>query len=233
MKKIDYSLVITLNLGYVKAYAVKGEQVLLVDTGYAGSADQIMQKLEKAGITEDEIGMILITHGHDDHYGSANELRDRTRAPVAIHRLDAPGMKAGNNGTLVPLGTKGKIINGAAKLRNVSNLPKVEPNMYIDETYDLENMGIPGKIIHTPGHTPGSMSVVLDNGEAIIGDLLMGGLVISGLPGYPFYATNPMQLRTSLKEVMLSSPEIIYSSHGGPFTPTMVQKYLQLTRKRR
>jgi glyoxylase-like metal-dependent hydrolase (beta-lactamase superfamily II) len=50
---------------------------------------------------------------------------------------------------------------------------------------DMKAFGVDGKVVCTPGHTAGSISVVLSTGEAIVGDLLMGGMFRSGQPGYP------------------------------------------------
>lgn len=230
--KVDYSLVTTIKLDLVNVFAVIGEQVLLVDAGGPGSAEKIISELNNNGIAEEQVGLILITHGHDDHYGSANELRKLTGAKIAVHRLDSANLQSGANGDLIPVGTKGKLVQKVARKQEVSSSIRVEPDIFLDGDLNLEYMGIPGLIMHTPGHTPGSVSVVLDNGEAILADLLFGGMIWTGRPGYPFFASDLMQLRSSIIAVLSHSPEIVYVSHGGPFTLKMVQQFLRLTEVR-
>jgi glyoxylase-like metal-dependent hydrolase (beta-lactamase superfamily II) len=88
----------------------------------------------------------------------------------------------------------------------------VAPDILIDDEFDLSGYGIAGRIIHTPGHSTSSISIVLDNGEALIGDMVReeeSGEVGVG----PFYEDGQLLLE-SLKRVAALEPTTIYLSHG-------------------
>ena len=84
--------------------------------------------------------------------------------------------------------------------------PAVRPDILLPDEMALQAFGVDGKVVFTPGHTAGSISVLLSTGEAIVGDLLMGGwlggMFRSGQPGYPYYADDLGQIRTSVKRLL-------------------------------
>jgi hydroxyacylglutathione hydrolase len=90
----------------------------------------------------------------------------------------------------------------------------VKPDILIVEELDLSKFGVDGKVIRTPCHTPGSLSVILPNGEFIVGDLIMKGIVRFWQPNYPLFADNMFQLKENLKLVLRKKPSKIYCTHG-------------------
>ena len=86
------SVVVQISLGWANAFVIKGKRPVLVDTGLPGNAPVIIDKLHYNGIDPDWLSLILITHGHADHFGSAAELKKQTGAPVAVHKLDAEAL---------------------------------------------------------------------------------------------------------------------------------------------
>lgn len=64
-----------------------------MDTGNPGRPDRILARLAECGVAPGDMRLILLTHGHVDHFGSAAELCERTGAPVAIHALDAEAVR--------------------------------------------------------------------------------------------------------------------------------------------
>jgi glyoxylase-like metal-dependent hydrolase (beta-lactamase superfamily II) len=87
-----------------------------------------------------------------------------------------------------------------------------KPDIVMDDEFDLSDYGIPGKVIHTPGHSPSSISVMLDNGEALIGDLVREEG--SGEIGLGAFYEDKRVLLESLEKVAANEPKIIYLSHG-------------------
>jgi len=80
----------------------------------------------------------------------------------------------------------------------------------------------------TPGHTPGSVSVVLENREVIVDDLIMGGFVRRKRPCNPIFANDINQVKKTIEEIMKNKPRKLYASHGGPFSPEDVLRYFNL-----
>jgi glyoxylase-like metal-dependent hydrolase (beta-lactamase superfamily II) len=216
------SSVIQIPLGRANAFVIWGKRPVIVDTGYPGSAPAILDKLTENGIDPKSVSLILITHGHADHFGSAAALKKRTGAPVAIHRLDAEAARKGQDPPLSPTGAIGRLFISLMARRGPAKAPSFEPDILIEGEMDLKKFGVEGKIIHTPGHTPGSVSVILPGGEVIVGDLIMRGIFRWWQPNYPLFADNMAQLNESIQLVLRKKPSQIFSGHGGPFAPKSV-----------
>jgi hydroxyacylglutathione hydrolase len=217
--------VIPIKLGVVKAFLIKGKQTIIVDTGYPGNGDKILRYLHKNFIKPEDISLIILTHGHIDHYGSAEDLKKITAAPIAIHRADAEYLKKGINYIGAPTGLFGRIVKSLFIRTEVSIAKSLKADIIIDDEVGLREFGIEGKIIHTPGHTEGSVSVILSTGEAIAGDLIMGGILFKRVPHYPLFVSNISRLRESIKKIIRLSPKVIHTSHGGPFSSVVVEKF--------
>jgi glyoxylase-like metal-dependent hydrolase (beta-lactamase superfamily II) len=225
--KSETPSVIPLKLGPVNAFLVKGkEKTVIVDTGYPGNSDKIISYMGKNSIDQRSVSLIVITHGHNDHYGSATELRNKTGAPVAIHRTDAEYLAKGINYIGTPYGVIAKIFKSLLIRTDEFISKPVDADIIFENELDLEPYDIKGKIIHTPGHTKGSCSLLVPEEFAIIGDLLMGGFLLKKSIRYPLFVNDKSQLIDSIRKIIQTSPKIIYTSHGGPFTASEVNKFL-------
>ena len=193
---------------------------VLVDAGNPGNADLILERLAEHGVAPGDVRLILITHGHIDHFGSAAELRERTGAPVAIHALDAEAVRQGVHlpGSLKPTSwiiALGMRIPGVA---GPTRAPAFKPDIVFEDEWRLDDYGVAGRVLHTPGHTPGSVSVLLDSGEAIVGDVVMGQLMgMLHKPGPPIVAWDLERNQESVRQLAALSPRVVYVGHGGPF----------------
>ena len=213
--------VITVELDYVNSFIIVGRKTIIVDCGNPGDHEKILSKMDRLGIKKDDVSLILITHGHVDHYGGAHELKENIGCDLAVHKEDAGAVENGTNKPIRAWGFKGRFLKNFLTEKHAK---AVETDIKF-EGLDLKNYGIDGKAISTPGHTPGSVSVILDSGQAIIGDLVMGGFLRSKSPNLPAFADDIKSVKKSLKIIMDHDPEIIYASHGGPFEPRSVEKY--------
>jgi hydroxyacylglutathione hydrolase len=218
------SVIIQISLGWANAFVIRGKRPVLVDTGYPGSAPAIIDKLTQNGVDPGWLSLILITHGHSDHFGSAAEIKKQTGAPIAVHKLDAEALIKGQDPSLKPTGFIGRMFLPLLERRGPATAPPLKPDIIIKDDLDLSKFGVDGKVIHTPGHTPGSLSVILPNGEFIVGDLIMRGMLRFWQPNYPLFADNMEQLNKSLKLILRKKPSKIYCTHGGPFTAEDVQR---------
>jgi len=109
--------------------------------------------------------------------------------------------------------------------------PSVRPDILLPDEMSLQGFGVDGKVVYTPGHTKGSISVLLNTGEAIVGDLLMGGwlggMFRSGQPGYPYYADDLGQIRASVNTLLDLGATEFFLGHGGPLEAGRVRAWLE------
>lgn len=207
----------TVKLGIANAYIIRQEGTILVDTGYPGSEEAILDAAKGMGIVPEDIRLILLTHGHGDHAGSAQKLREMTGAKVAVHRGDAEKLRSGNQGDLRATCMTGRLMGIFFGRGKKARFPPLDPDILISDSLDLRPFGVDGTAIPTPGHTPGSVSVFLTNGDALVGDLIFPSIP-SEKPGLPFWADDPDEVMRSIETVREQRPQKIYTGHGGPFS---------------
>lgn len=220
-----------LNLGMVKAFAVKGEKTILIDTGMPENRDLLLQKLIENGIQPSGISLVVITHGHHDHFGNARYFQEKFGARILVHRADAEAVRSGFSGFPSSFNFVGAIIAVAVRFFwAVKNLGKpadsshrAEPDILIDGEYDLNPHGIAGRIIPTPGHTPGGISVILETGDAIVGDLI-GSFLKPDRPSITLWGNDLQLLKRSIDKVMRYRPTMVHSAHVRAFEATELPK---------
>lgn len=234
--------VIQINTGSVNVFLIRGDGgAILVDAGNPGQAGHILAQLAKHSVAPHDMRLILITHVPVDHFGSAAELRESTGAPVTVHALDADAVRQGiqQPDSLQPthwLVALGMRIPGVA---GPTRAPALEPDIVFKEEFRLDEYtsaplsasGVAGRVLLTPGHTPGSVSVLLDSGEALVGDLVMGWLIgLLPKPGPPIVAWDLERNRESVRQLAALSPRVVYGGHGGPFVDLsgLVKRYKEI-----
>lgn len=222
---INNTSVLHIPLGMVNSYLLKDSKCVLVDAGYPGCDEKILSFMEKHNISPTDISLILITHGHSDHFGSIDKLKAITGAKVAIHKLDAYSIRCGKNPPLHARDFKGKLFANLIKT-DIPGFHGFEPDILIDSGLSLTDFGVDAKVIHTPGHTMGSISVAVSSGEFIIGDLITDSFIRKNKPEYSNYSDDFEQMKNSMRAVMQLSPRILYSGHGGPFLPDKISNYI-------
>lgn len=207
------------------AFLVVEGRPVLVDTGSPGEAQRIIKAMARLGVGPADVSLILHTHVHFDHVGSTAELRQLgVKAPIACYPADEPLMKRGNNGPLRPIGVQGRIFR---PIFSNARFAPVVADVALADGMRLDEFGVKARILHTPGHTAGSISALLDSGAAIAGDLLAGGFLGGAIaprrPMYPYFAEDVHQLQESLARLLAERPSIVHVGHGGPLEPDHIR----------
>ncbi len=163
---------------------------MVIDPG--DEAERILEVVDRLGVT---VKYIVNTHGHVDHIGADLELKNRTGAPLCIHRLDA-----------ALLADPGRNLSSWT-----SPLPPVAPSRLLEEGDVVEVGSLRFEVLHTPGHTPGGICL---SGAGVVfsGDTIFAGSVgRSDFPGGS-HAT----LIRSIKDKLLVLPDetVVYPGHG-------------------
>lgn len=222
-------MITKVKLSLSNAYIVQGEATILIDTGAPGEERKLIAALERQGIGLDEVRLILHTHVHSDHVGSTVALRQLADIPVAFHRADQRLAEQGHNGKLSGVGARGRIMAG---IFNRSRFAAPAASFYLEDGMRLDDFGIAGVVRQTPGHTAGSVSLLLDDGAAIVGDVLMGGYMggnIAGNRPMPHYFMEDAQQATSSLDWLLAQQlHTLYVGHGGPLAADRIRARLPL-----
>lgn len=184
--------------GNSRVFFVTGDRTAIVDAGNPGSGRKILKALKAAGIPQDSISLIIITHGHIDHYGSAHELKAALNVPVMAGQPDAGFIERGANApaAVLPAGTTPR----ASRERNDC---AVMVDIPVTEDVSLRSYGIDARALLTPGHTDGSLSVLAGDGGCVTGDFLAS-----------LYTGEPGLVGRSLKKLADGGAKYFFPSHA-------------------
>ena len=206
------------------AYVVaNGRKAILIDCGMKKKEKKILAALEQMHLSPNDIQLIILTHTHYDHAGSIAALQQITGAKILVHKAEAGCLEEGY--CAFPKGTMWfpKIMSAIGNALNkwVGRYKPVAPDIAISRRFDLKPYGIDGYVLPTPGHTAGSLSVVIEENHAIVGDTLFN---IFKHSCYPPYANDQEGLLKSWKKLLETGCEHFYPGHGKPFTRERLQK---------
>jgi hydroxyacylglutathione hydrolase len=220
--------IFTLKFGINHCYIIKDKGVIMIDSGPPGKGKSFKKRLDSLSIQYQEIRLIVLTHGDIDHVGSAKEIKEITGAQIAIHESDKINLEESRLNWPPGVTRWGKISHFLlSPLLKRMNFPSVKADIILRQRdFSLEQYGIEGKIIYTPGHTLGSVSVLLNTGEAFVGCLAHNGFPFTFHPGFPIYAEDIGEIKKSWEVLIKQGAKVIYPAHGNPFPVEIIKKYL-------
>lgn len=222
MQSID---LIPIPLRLSNAYLLIGHDgVILIDSGTSSDLNAIEDALLAQNLSGADLKLILHTHGHSDHVGSTAALVQKYGCTTALGASDAAQLQSGKNAELKPTRLMGSLLIPF----DDKPFKPFTPDWLIHEGTTLDAFGVSAHILPTPGHTPGSLSILLPDGRALVGDVLMGGYMggafLPHLPDYHYYADDLAAVHQSLAKLVQAGVTTWYPGHGGPLTTKAVLK---------
>jgi hydroxyacylglutathione hydrolase len=215
-------------LGIDHCYIIKDKGAIMIDGGAPKKAKEFTKAIKKVSIKPEEVQLIILTHGHWDHIASAKEIREITGAKIALHHREKDWLE--NSLKPMPPGmtTWGHILGTIIGMfMPFVHIPGAHVDMVLeDEELSLGEYGIPGKVIYTPGHSSGSVSVLLETGDAFVGDLAMNKFPLCLSPGLPIFAEDWQKVEESWKFLLEQGAKTIYPAHGEPFSANIIRDAL-------
>ena len=192
-----------------------GSDLVLIDAGAGGSASQLVRNIEMLGLNPALVSHVILTHCHIDHIGSAPFFREKYKAKIIIHELDAKALETGDSvrtaanwyGTTFPPTKIDRKLTGAQETLKFGS----------EELHCL----------HTPGHTPGSIAVYLDRS----GQRVLFGQDIHG-PFHKAFGSDIEAWKKSMQTLLALEADILCEGHFGIFQPknkarAYIERYLE------
>ncbi len=191
-------------------------ELILIDTGAGTSVDEIVHNIEGLDLAPERIARVILTHCHIDHIGGAPELRERFGAQIVMHQLDAEVVERGDDRMT------------AASWYNL-RFPPMSVDVKLTKEEERFRFGDQEIVcLHTPGHTPGSLSVYLDRGDKRV----LFGQDIHG-PFYEEFGSDLAAWRRSMERLLALEADILCEGHFGIYQPkdrvaAYIQHYLEI-----
>ncbi len=164
---------------------------MVIDPG--GNSDSIWQAITETGL---DIKMIVLTHGHSDHIAALRDIQDKTGAAVAIHIEDADFLEG---------------YGSVSSQFGISYRTPHPPERLLRDGDEINVGDMRFEVIHTPGHTPGSICLLTDFGVFTGDTIFRRGIGTTLMPG----SSRP-QLLNSIQKRLMTLPDdtVIYPGHG-------------------
>ncbi len=223
-----------LPFGMVNAHLIRSEAgCVLIDAGIPGSERKIGKVLAQHGLTFRDIKLIVVTHAHTDHAGSAARLRVLSGAPILAHQEDADFYSRKERMTYCTTGWVGRLFLKTPIPHEPYEGFVPDIMMTNGHTVNLLDFGVDGVVRHTGGHTPGSIAVELSSADLMVGDLiasgiLIGGLIFKGRAIRPPFEDDPAMVARELIRMVESGGKRFHMGHGGPLEAPEVLRHARV-----
>ena len=221
--------IIPFRSGINTCYIVKDKGAVLIDGSTPGAGKSFSKLLSDSGIGPEEIQLIILTHGDFDHCGGAKELQELTGAKIVLHEKDRKNLEESIFHWPEGVTAWGKISRSMMMplVKKIGKFPAAKVDIVMDDNdLSLKEYGLDGNIVYTPGHTYGSISVILESGDTFVGCLAHNRPPFVLRPKLPIYAKDLELLKKSWVKVLNMGAATIYPGHGLPFPVEKITKYL-------
>jgi len=252
MKIIPISLPTPFYIGPVNVYLIAEDPVTLIDTGpkTREALEALHEGLRRARVRVHDIKRIVLTHAHEDHCGLAKRLRDEAKdAEVLVHGWETGHRKGRleyeeHRALLVRAGVPAEEVEGMRRMyegvRQYADALEDEEHRELTDDAELEFENGALRVVHTPGHTPGSCSFLREADRTLIA----GDCVLKRVTPNPVLSPDPIDPSRrfpSLAEYLVSlarlrsfAPTLVHGGHGEAVEDfeELFTRYLRAIRER-
>jgi glyoxylase-like metal-dependent hydrolase (beta-lactamase superfamily II) len=180
---------------------------------------ELEEELKRNGCKPGNLRLIILTHGDFDHTGNATYLRNKFDSMIAMHYDDSGMAEQGdmffNRSTNIVLKTIIKMLTSI--FFGFGKSERFKPDLFVDDGYDLSEYRLDAKITHIPGHSKGSIGIIVGNGALFCGDLLINGDK-KDHPSLNSIMDNKVVANESVKKLKSLKINNGYPGHGKPFS---------------
>ena len=210
---------------FANIYLLKAnDKYIMIDSGNPNKGEKIVSEIKNLGISPFDVDYLILTHAHPDHAGNASYFQKTFGTKILAGKGDLKIINEnGRDSLLCPTGMLGKIIRGTIAKEKYDSF---SPDYTIDKPFDLQELGIDGKIIPMSGHTPGSL--VFKTGNSVfVGDIIRGKTLNKKKPTRHIFVCDFDKNLGNIKRIAgLEGIEYWFPGHGGPLKQKDIQKFI-------
>jgi hydroxyacylglutathione hydrolase len=208
-----------------------GEQHVLIDAGPKLGFRVLRRNLAQLRIPQDGLASLVLTHAHYDHAENAKRVQQEYKTKIIIQMEDAGCLSRGENPMIYGTTRFVRPLTNllGKRVLSLANYPPVTPDITLEESLDLNPLGVNAYLLHTPGHSPGSASVIVNHEIALVGDTLFG---VFRNTAFPPFADLPLVLIESWSKLLDTGCSLFIPSHGGEISRELLQREYEKYRKR-
>jgi len=198
-------------LGTINSFLLIEDKIIIVDSGYGKHFKKIVNYFKDNKINKSLVSLIILTHAHLDHYDHVGELQKYFQAPILVSKKAKKSFVNGINESTYPKNILAMILK---YIFYKTKLNKINPNITINGKLNISRYGIKGIVLSTPGHTEGSLSIIINDNECLSGDLLMN---FANFKKSVWFINSEKQYLQSITMLRKLKIKKVFPSHGNSF----------------
>jgi glyoxylase-like metal-dependent hydrolase (beta-lactamase superfamily II) len=201
-----------LNSGCNVFLLTNNTSIIMVDTSIGFDWKTLHQRTKQA-CQEKHLEALILTHTHFDHCANAAKVKERFNPQIIVHEKEAGYLQQG--WSPLPRGThffNRILMDFVRKIKFPFQMfNPVQADIVVEDIYNFKALGFNAYAMHTPGHTAGSLSLIVDDEIALVGDTLVGYLKGHNCPAF---ADEPDQLVASWTRLLDTGCQLFLPAHG-------------------